>query len=73
MSPKEQLIRFPDVDLCVFEWGKPGGQQVLLVHATGFHARCWDQVVAKLPENWHIFALLLMNLKSVLCRKPHIY
>ena len=35
-SPKEHLIRFPDVDLCVFEWGKPGGQQVLLVHATGF-------------------------------------
>jgi pimeloyl-ACP methyl ester carboxylesterase len=57
MFPKEQLIRFPDVDLCVFEWGKPGGQQVLLVHATGFHARCWDQVVAKLPEDWHIFAV----------------
>jgi len=57
MSPKEQLIRFPDVDLCVFEWGKPGGQQVLLVHATGFHARCWDQVVAKLPQDWHIYAV----------------
>ena len=57
MSPKEQLIRFPDVDLCVFEWGKPGGQQVLLVHATGFHARCWDQVVAKLPRDWHIYAV----------------
>ena len=27
------------------------------MHATGFHARCWDQVVAKLPENWHIFAV----------------
>ena len=48
---------FSDVNLCVFEWGQPGGQQVLLVHATGFHARCWDQVVAKLPDDWHIFAV----------------
>jgi len=55
--PKQKTLSLPDVDLCVFEWGVPGGQQVLLVHATGFHARCWDQVVAQLPEDWHIFAL----------------
>lgn len=40
-----------------FEWGKPGGQPVLLVHATGFHARCWDQVVAALPPGYHVFAV----------------
>ena len=57
LSPKQQTIQFPDVDLCVFEWGRPGGQQVLLAHATGFHARCWDQVVAKLPPDWQIFAI----------------
>ena len=57
LMPKQQTIHFPDVDLCVFEWGQPGGQQVLLAHATGFHARCWDQIVAKLPADWHIFAL----------------
>ena len=57
LNPKQQTIHFPDVDLCVFEWGNPGGQQVLLVHATGFHARCWDQVVAKLPHDWHVFAV----------------
>lgn len=56
-SPNQRTLQFSDVDLCVFEWGKPGGQQVLLVHATGFHARCWDQVVAKLPADWHIFAV----------------
>ncbi len=28
-----------------------------MVHATGFHARCWDQVVAGLPEDWQIFAV----------------
>ena len=57
LMPKQQTIQFADVDLCVFEWGQPGGQQVLLAHATGFHARCWDQIVAKLPADWHIFAL----------------
>ncbi|MBT3608744.1 MAG: alpha/beta hydrolase [Gammaproteobacteria bacterium] len=56
-SPKQMTLNLPDVDLCVFEWGVPGGQQVLLVHATGFHARCWDQIVAGLPEDWHIFAV----------------
>ena len=57
LMPKQQTIQFADVDLCVFEWGQPGGQQVLLAHATGFHARCWDQIVAKLPADWQIFAL----------------
>lgn len=56
-QPKQHTLSFPDVNLCVFEWGKPGGQQVLLVHATGFHARCWDQVVAKLPQDWHVYAV----------------
>jgi len=31
------------VDIALFEW--PGeGTPVFLAHATGFHARCWDQV-----------------------------
>lgn len=54
---KQMTLNLPDVDICVFEWGVPGGQQALLVHATGFHARCWDQVIARLPEDWHIFAV----------------
>lgn len=36
------------LELQVYEW--PGdGPTVFLAHATGFHARCWDQVVANLP------------------------
>jgi pimeloyl-ACP methyl ester carboxylesterase len=36
------------VELQLYEW--PGdGPTVFLAHATGFHARCWDQVVARLP------------------------
>lgn len=43
--------------LCYFEWGPADGQVVFLVHATGFHARCWDQVVAALPEDLHVYAI----------------
>jgi len=37
------------VELQVYEWPAPG-PTIFLAHATGFHARCWDQVVARLPE-----------------------
>jgi pimeloyl-ACP methyl ester carboxylesterase len=31
-------------------WEQPGdGAPILFCHATGFHARCWDQVIARLP------------------------
>jgi lipase len=45
-------------DLCWFEWGSKGAQpSLLLLHATGFHARCWDQVVAYLSPNIHVVAV----------------
>lgn len=58
-TPKQHTVNIDGTDLCVFQWGgdEPGCQQVLLVHATGFHARCWDQVVALLPEEWSVFAV----------------
>ncbi len=30
---------------------------ILMCHATGFHARCWDEVVRLLPEDRHIVLL----------------
>lgn len=39
------------------EWGERGRPQILLVHATGFHARCWDQTVAALPPGFNVFAI----------------
>jgi len=43
------------VELQAYEW--PGREPaVFLAHATGFHARCWDQVVASLPGR-HVFAI----------------
>jgi lipase len=45
--PLETTVAVNGVSLCVFEW--PGAEPaILLCHATGFHARCWDQVVAHL-------------------------
>ena len=37
------------VELQLYEW-PANGPTVFLAHATGFHGRCWDQVVARLPE-----------------------
>ena len=47
---RQQFFQCSDgTQLAWYEW--PGdGPPLLLVHATGFHARCWDQVVARLPE-----------------------
>lgn len=55
-EPQQRRANLDSVELCYFEWGDPAGQDVLLVHATGFHGRCWDQVVAHLPEGLHIIA-----------------
>lgn len=57
-SCSENRVRVNDIDLCWFEWGARYRDQgtVLLVHATGFHARCWDQTVARLGER-HVIAL----------------
>ncbi|MCB1647494.1 MAG: alpha/beta hydrolase, partial [Pseudomonadales bacterium] len=44
--------------MCWFEWRADLREQgtTLLVHATGFHARCWDQTIAHLPDR-HIIAV----------------
>lgn len=45
---REYHLDIGDVELAVVEW--PGeGDPVLLLHATGFHSRCWNQVVSRLP------------------------
>jgi pimeloyl-ACP methyl ester carboxylesterase len=45
------------VSLHWFEWGAPGPEpSIVLIHATGFHARCWDKVVKALPGR-HVLAL----------------
>jgi pimeloyl-ACP methyl ester carboxylesterase len=42
-------MRINHLDIQVWDW--PGEEPaVLLCHATGFHARCWDQVIVGLAE-----------------------
>lgn len=56
-QPDERRVRVRDVQLALFEWA--GSEPVtLFVHATGFHARCWDGVIRELPAA-HALALEL--------------
>lgn len=55
--PVEHRLAAPAGEICWFEWGAAGqGASLLLLHATGFHARCWDRVVASLSPETHIVA-----------------
>lgn len=57
-NPEEFRFTTPAGELCWFEWGSAGTNPTLvLLHATGFHARCWDAVVRALPADQHIIAL----------------
>src|SRR5262245_57239171 len=54
-EPREYDIAANGIRLFVAEW--PGdGPPILLCHATSFHRRTWDQVVAHLPGR-HVYAL----------------
>jgi len=56
-GPAEHAAVLNGVSLHWFEWGAPGpAPSIVLIHATGFHARCWDQVVKALPGR-HVLAL----------------
>ncbi|MFT4614940.1 MAG: pimeloyl-ACP methyl ester carboxylesterase [Bacteroidia bacterium] len=51
---REYHIDVGGTDLAVIEW--PGsGDPILLLHATGFHKRCWNEVVLRLPGR-HVYA-----------------
>ncbi len=56
-QPREHRLDTPAGEICWFEWGRPSDRpSLLLLHATGFHARLWDQVVAALPQGTHVIA-----------------
>tara|TARA_R100001244_G_scaffold20643_3_gene21475 strand:+ start:31436 stop:32290 length:855 start_codon:yes stop_codon:yes gene_type:complete len=58
IQPQEHHFPSSHGDICYFEWGRAGeGQSVLLLHATGFHARCWDKVVDAFPAGTHVVAV----------------
>ncbi len=56
-QPTQHYFQASGARICYFEWGNPGDPSVVLLHATGFHARCWDQVIANLPAAHHVIAV----------------
>jgi pimeloyl-ACP methyl ester carboxylesterase len=52
---KEFRLEIGDTELSVIEWAGTG-DPILLLHATGFHSRCWNEVVRCLPGR-HIYAV----------------
>lgn len=55
MTPKQKTVRANGEELCVFEW-EGEGSPLLFAHATGFHARVWDTVIAHFAGR-HIYSL----------------
>jgi lipase len=48
LTPQLLTIHTPGAGLAVWDW--PGDNPPLLfAHATGFHGRCWDQIVRQFP------------------------
>ena len=56
-TPRQSTFAATGARIAYFEWGERGAPAVLLIHATGFHARCWDQTVASLPPDTHVIAV----------------
>ncbi|MDE0192391.1 MAG: alpha/beta hydrolase [Gammaproteobacteria bacterium] len=54
---REGRLAVRDIELAYFEWGRRAGPTVLMLHATGFHARCWDGVIRAMAESMHIIAV----------------
>lgn len=53
--PAASKITVNGVEIQLWEW--PGeGRPIFFCHATGFHSRCWDQVIARLGGR-HCYAL----------------
>ena len=48
-------------ELAWYEWGErdhsTGAPTLLMLHATGFHAQCWRQVIAALPKDQHVICV----------------
>lgn len=57
-QPVEHRFAGPAGEICWFEWGvaTPDKPSLLLLHATGFHARLWDALVDCLPLDQHVIA-----------------
>lgn len=56
-QPTEHLFQASSARIVYFEWGEKSDPPILLIHATGFHARCWDRTIAALPDAYRSIAV----------------
>ncbi len=56
MKPADGYVETQDVRLHYVDWGG-GGPPLVLVHATGFHARLWDWYAERLRGRFRVVAL----------------
>jgi len=56
-TPTHHFFDGSDARISYWEWGDPAGQPILLIHATGFHARVWDQTIRHLPQQHRIVSV----------------
>jgi pimeloyl-ACP methyl ester carboxylesterase len=51
-APSTRFYPTGDIDLAVHEWPSDGaGVPLVFAHATGFHGRVWDTIIACFPEH----------------------
>lgn len=54
-TPALGTITINNIDLAYFDWpaapGSPAAPIMIFAHATGFHARVWDAVIAHFPQH----------------------
>jgi pimeloyl-ACP methyl ester carboxylesterase len=73
-EPTQHDFHGSQVRLSYFQWDAPtGAPTVLLVHATGFHARCWDRTVAALPEGYRVVAVDLRGHGRSDKQEPYVW
>jgi len=56
-SPVEKSFQAKGARIAYFECGKATDPAVFLIHATGFHARCWNQTIKALPDGYRVIAV----------------
>jgi lipase len=55
MRPIERRLPVNHIELTVYEW-EGRDPAVIFLHATGFHGRCWDEVIRQLGDR-HCYAV----------------
>lgn len=58
-QPNQYFCYINNTRLNVYEWNKHNREKsptLVMIHATGFHGRCWDEVIRYFPE-YHVIAM----------------